>query len=77
MILRRVLCQINRDFLSVHVSFFTIDHVQNQSVFLIAATNIYTCVCALLLVSYFHRSSLNHLEPLRDPIVPRCLNFQS
>ena len=44
-ILRLVLCQINRDFVGVHVSFLMVDHVQNQSIFLIAEKYIHMGIC--------------------------------
>ena len=59
----------------MHVSFLMIDHVQSQSAFLIAAKDIYTCVCALVIL--FPQSCTNHFEPLGDHIVSQCLNLQS
>ena len=45
LILRLVLCQINGDFVGVHVSFLMVDHVQNQSIFLIAEKFIHMNIC--------------------------------
>ena len=49
-------------FLGVHVSFLMIDHVQNRSVFLIAAKYIH--ICALVTYILFPQSCTNHFELL-------------
>ena len=45
LISRLIFCQINGDFVGVHVSFLIVDHVQNQSILLIADKYIHMGIC--------------------------------
>ena len=45
MILKLVLCQINRELFGCACFILMIDHVQNKSILLIAAKYIHMCMC--------------------------------
>ena len=60
--------------MGVCVSFLMVGHVQNQSIFLIAEKCIQIGKCFGYL--YPVSSGVNYFYPLRNPIVPRCQNFQ-
>ena len=64
MILTLFLCQINRKFLGVHISFLMIDHVENQSILLIAANYIHMCMC------------VGYLYPVSTGVVQTTSNLQ-
>ena len=79
LILRLVLCQINGKFVGVHVSFLMIDHVQNQSIFLIAE-NIYTWVNALVTCILFPQELYKPLLSIRksysEPVSECSVEFR-